>query len=240
MASVIYAIVFNGEIIEGFHLAHVKAQMGRMLKTDANKVQALFSGKTIVLKRTTDKAMALKYGSALKKIGANVRVKIIKSAASTTNVPAVRAPAAANTNPDFTLAANEGNLFDQKPPAPAPDLDLSKISVAENDGTPLVEPSVFEPAEIDLAEYTLKENDNSPLADPLPEVPRVESPDFGLDEPGALLETLKEEVELLDPDTSGMSLAFPGTDLLNEDEKQGPPPPAPDTSKIKLKSNFDI
>ena len=58
---------------------------------------------------------------------------------------------------------------------------------------------------------------------------------LGLDEPGALLETLKEEVEELNPDTSGLSVAVPGSDLLGpEDRDQAPPPEAPDTSGINL------
>ena len=268
MASVTYAIVFNGEIVEGFEIISVKAHMAKMLKADADKMQTLFSGKPIVLKRTADKAEAAKYGTALKKVGANVRVKIIKSDAAAqpakpkaatpgaegikpptgkaptakapkAKAPQAKAPAAKEPAGDFSLRPNEGNLFEPEPEVEAPELDLRGFSVAENDGEPLIEPKVYEEADIDLSEFSVAENDGSPIVEPSPEHEKVEAPDFGLDEPGAVLETLKEDVELLDPDTSGMSLAFPGTDLLNEDEKAPPPPKGPDTSKIKLVSNFD-
>ena len=245
MASVTYAIVFSGEIVEGFQVISVKAHMAKLLKADAEKMQALFSGKTIVLKRTTDKAEAARYVSVLKKAGASVRVKIIKSdpaAAAKTATPASKAPAATPEVPDadFTLRPNEGNLFEPEPEVESPDLDLSEFSVAENDGTPLIEEKEYEQADIDLSEYSVAENDGSNIIEPAPEVPKLDAPDFGLDEPGAMLDTIKEDVELLDPDTTGMSLAFPGTDLLNKDEKKGKPPPPPDTSKITLISNFDI
>ena len=69
----------------------------------------------------------------------------------------------------------------------------------------------------------------------------VEVPDFGLDEPGAILETIQEEKKLLNPNTMGMTLAMTGSDLIDEDEKdQGPPPVAPDTSKINLVPVFDV
>ncbi len=78
------------------------------------------------------------------------------------------------------------------------------------------------------------------LAEPKDEVEEVEAPDFDLDQPGAVLETLKEEVELLNPDTSDLSMAAVGSDILNpEDRDQGPEPEAPDTSNIQLVPDSD-
>ncbi|MFT7687490.1 MAG: hypothetical protein ACI9FB_002845 [Candidatus Azotimanducaceae bacterium] len=275
MTAVTYAIVFTGEIVEGFQIISVKAHVAKLLKADATKIGLLFSGKPIVIKKTQDKAEALKYGSALKKVGANVRVKVLKDkapiAASPSAAPkaAPRAAPAANqvaataanqvaapkaTAPsakptpkpkpaaapvtNFSLAPNEGPLFDPTPEVAPLDIDLSNLSLGENDGTLLTQPKAVKHAEIDLSEYSVAQNDGSPLVKAAPAIEKVEAPDFGLDEPGAMLETLHEEVELLNPDTSGMSLAFPGSDLLNPEEKdQGPAPEAPDTSSIKLVPN---
>ena len=79
MSTEIYAIVFKGDIVDGHDPETVKAQVSKLLKADAKKTAALFSGKQIVLKKTADKALAIKYGTALKKVGADVKVKIIKS-----------------------------------------------------------------------------------------------------------------------------------------------------------------
>ncbi|MFT7245639.1 MAG: hypothetical protein ACI82A_003009 [Candidatus Azotimanducaceae bacterium] len=259
MADVTYAIVFSGEIVEGFQIISVKAHLAKMLRATPDKMQVLFSGKPIVLKRTADKAEAAKYGSALKKVGADVRVKIIKTdptaaaaapaakAPSTPPTPPTTAAAAAAAAPltavvpdtsNLSLAPNEGNIVEPTPPPPPLELDLSGISVSENDGSPLVEPKAEVKLDIDLSGLSVLDNDGSPLITPKAAVPKVDAPDFSLDEPGAILETIKETVEALNPDTSSMSLAFPGSDLLNPEEKdQGPPPKAPDTSKLSVVEN---
>lgn len=207
MSAETYTIVFRGEIVDGFEMAAVQAQLAKLLKLDAKKVSALFSGKRIVLKKTTDKAEAARYGKALMKVGADVKIRVIKA----------------------------------DPPAAAPGLDLSGYSMAENDGSLLVEPTEEVKVDIDLSAYSVAENDGSDLFQaPAHEVPEIAVPDFGLDEPGAVLETLQEEKELLNPNTTGMTLAMAGSDLLEEDEKPpAPPAAAPDTSGINLVPNFD-
>jgi hypothetical protein len=67
--SVSYAIVFNGQIIDGFQIISVKAHLAKMLKASPEKISALFSGKPVVIKRTTNKQTAIKYSTALKKVG---------------------------------------------------------------------------------------------------------------------------------------------------------------------------
>tara|TARA_B100001964_G_scaffold32808_1_gene34576 strand:- start:841 stop:1635 length:795 start_codon:yes stop_codon:yes gene_type:complete len=264
MSSVIYAIVFKGEIIEGFKPISVKAHMAKLLKADADKIKTLFSGKQIVIKRTADKKAAAKYGGALKKIGADVKVKVIKSdpplpekkvakAATPASVPAPtttstptstpateQTPTAVDTS-TISLAPNEGNLVEPSAPPPPPDVNISGITVAENDGTPLIEASEEEHADLDLGEYSVQENDGSPLVEASDdEAPEIEVPDFGLDEPGAVLETLQEEKELLNPNTSGMTLAMTGSDMLEPEERdEGPEAKVPDTSGINLVPNFD-
>jgi PPE-repeat protein len=275
MSSETYAIVFKGDIVEGFEAAAVQAQLARLLKIDAKKIAALFSGKQIVLKKTADKTAAVKYGKALKKVGADVKIRVIKAAASkpapaapvsqTAEAPVTKkaaaptfqkadeAPAvqAADTTEaaaasrvidtsSMTVAPNEGDLFEAAPEVEVPDIDLSGYSVAENDGSLLVEPAEEVVVEIDLSEFSVAENDGTPLIEPSAPVPKVEAPDFGLDEPGAVLETLVEEKELLNPNTMGMTLAMAGSDMIEEDEKPpAPTPVSPDTSKINLVPNFD-
>jgi hypothetical protein len=259
MSGETYAIVFNGGIVEGFAADTVKAQLAKLLKTDAKKTAALFSGKQIVLKKTTDRAEAAKYGKALKKVGADVKIRIIKTGAGATAAPAKPAAApvkpaaapAAETPPEpeapvidtsgISLAPNEGDLFDPVPRAVIPEIDLSSFSVAENDDSPLVEPSEEVVVELDLSEFSVKDNDGTALVEHQDEdIPEVEVPDFGLDEPGAVLETLQEEKVLLNPNTMGMTLAMAGAELLEDEPPPPPPPGAPDTSKINLVPNFDV
>ncbi|MFT7221027.1 MAG: hypothetical protein ACI8Z1_002648 [Candidatus Azotimanducaceae bacterium] len=306
--------MFKGDIVEGFDSASVQAHLSKLLKIDAKKTASLFSGKQIVLKKTADKAAAAKYGKALKKVGADVKIKIIRSAVAapvaaptfakaqapvfqkSDDIPAFQkaddapefqtadvepkpktaaipstgaikqaapigqaaainraapigqaaalepASAAAIDTSGITIAPNEGDLFDPEPATESPDLDLSQYEVAENDGSLLVPPSEEITVDIDLSAFSVKDNDGTPLVEASAvEVPKVEAPDFGLDEPGAILETIQEEKELLNPNTMGMTLAMVGSDMIEEDEKPlAPPPVSPDTSKINLVTNFDI
>ena len=232
MSKVIYAVVFQGKITDGADLISVKAHMAKLLKADAGKMAVLFSGKPAVLKKTASKEEAIKVGKVLKKIGADVRLIQRK----VEDQPAAKKAAAGTGDTSgLKVLPNKGNIVDPAPAPKAPDIDLSGLDVLENDGSLLVEPSVIEKLDLDLSDYEVAENDGSPLIAPSPEAPRLDAPDFGLDEPGAVLETLKEEVELVNPDISNISLADMEGDLLTEEEKQKTrPPPPPDVSNIKL------
>jgi hypothetical protein len=245
MSNVTYAIIFKGEIIDGFQVISVKANLAKLLKIDAKKMAMLFSGKQIVIKRTADKTQAVILAKALKKVGADIKVRAIKQSAAQSKTQVKTQAKTQASNPDnsstWGLAPNKGFIVKPAAPVPAPDLDLSGMSVAENDGTFLAEPADPEYLDLDLSEYSVQDNDGSPLVEASKdEAPTIDVPDFGLDKPGAVLETIPDDRELLNPDTKGMSLAATGSDLLDPEEKgQEPPPKAPDTSGFKLVPNLD-
>jgi hypothetical protein len=189
MSNETYAIVFKGDIVEGFESAAVQAQLSKLLKTDAKKTAALFSGKQIVLKKTTDKATAAKYGKALKKVGADVKIKIIRADAPA--VPAMPVFQKAEA-PSFEKA--EAPMFqaaetDQAPAAPtraapapvaepateapsaeADAIDTSGISIAPNEGDLFDPEPETETPDIDLSEYSVAENDGTLLVEPSEQV----------------------------------------------------------------------
>lgn len=288
MSGEIYAIVFKGAIVEGFTADAVKSQLAKILKTDIKKTAALFSGKQIVLKKTTDRAEATRYGKALRKVGADVGIRVVKAASRNTgHVPAFHtadqpptqqltaearssevsvselpesertasksaaaeraaAERAVSEVPvvdtsGITLALNEGDLFDPVPKVASPEIDLSRLSVAENDGTPLVEPADPIVITMDLSEFSIKDNDGTALVEhPDQHISKVVVPDFSLDAPGALLETLPKEKARLHPSTTGITLAIAGAALLANEPPQPPAPAAPDTSNINLAPNIDV
>ena len=283
MSGEIYAIVFKGAIVEGFTADAVKSQLAKLLKTDIEKTAALFSGKQIVLKKTTDRAEATRYGKALRKVGADVGIRVVKAASRNTgHVPAFHTadqpptqqltaealssevsvselPESERTasksaaseravsevpvvdTSGITLALNEGDLFDPVPKVASPEIDLSRLSVAENDGTPLVEPADPIVITMDLSEFSIKDNDGTALVEhPDQHISKVAVPDFSLDAPGALLETLPKEKARLHPSTTGITLAIAGAALLANESPQPPAPAAPDTSNINLAPNIDV
>jgi len=170
MADVTYAIVFSGKIVEGFQVISVNAHLAKMLKTSPEKIQTPFPGKTSAMKPAADKAEAAKYDKALKKVGADVRVKIIRSDASAAATPI--------DTSNLSLVPNEGNIVEPAPPTPAPKLDLSNMSILENDGTPLVTPKEAVKVDIDVSSFSVEENDGAPLIEPKADTaPKVEAPD---------------------------------------------------------------
>ncbi|RYZ83522.1 MAG: hypothetical protein EOO68_32850, partial [Moraxellaceae bacterium] len=60
-----FDIIFRGDIVFGHQLMDVKARLQQLFKADAAKVDALFSGRPVPLKRGLDIASAQKYKDAL-------------------------------------------------------------------------------------------------------------------------------------------------------------------------------
>ncbi len=64
-----YDLVFRGKIHGDISLENAKANLGRLLKIDAKKVETLFSGKPCVIKKSLDASVAEKYIGHLKSQG---------------------------------------------------------------------------------------------------------------------------------------------------------------------------
>ena len=78
MSSDTYAIVFKGDILDGHDLPTVKLELAKLLKLKPDKIETLFSGQPVIIKKSTDKAEAARYGRALKRTGADVKLRPIR------------------------------------------------------------------------------------------------------------------------------------------------------------------
>lgn len=72
---VVFEVIFQGKVIEGADEQEVRANVGRMFKADEAKLNALFSGKTVVIKGGLDETTAQKYVAAMKKAGAKADIR---------------------------------------------------------------------------------------------------------------------------------------------------------------------
>jgi len=97
-----FDIIFRGDIVLGHQLTDVKMRLQQLFKADAAKIDALFSGKPVPLKRGLDQASAQKYKDALVKAGALVDVIVVGDIASTEILVEPR-PIATNTAPTAPL-----------------------------------------------------------------------------------------------------------------------------------------
>ena len=86
MNSPRYKIVFDGQLMPDASLETVKTNLARLFKSDLARIDSLFSGGSVALKRDLNESEAEQYVSALQKAGAHVRMEI-DQAASLSLVP---------------------------------------------------------------------------------------------------------------------------------------------------------
>ena len=236
MSGETYAIVFNGGIVEGFAADTVKAQLAKLLKTDAKKTSALFSGKQIVLKKTTDRAEAAKYGKALKKVGADVKIRIIKAgatAAPAKPTAALSKPAAALSKP--AAALSKPAAAPPKPTAAPPKPAAAPPKPAAAPPKPAAALAAETPSEpeapvIDTSGISLAPNEGD-LFDPVPRAvtPEIDLSSFSVTENDdrPLAEPSAEVVVELD--LSEFSIKDnDGTALVEQEDEAIPPIEVPD------------
>ncbi len=198
-----FDIIFRGDIVFGHQLADVKAKLQQLFKADATKIDALFTGRPVPLKRNLDEATANKYRDALIKAGAMVEV------CSTDTSPANAAPKPAPASrrvveavtPGWTLAPLGADLLPAKerPAQPAPvSVDVSGLSLR--------------PAEGNLVDVSEVHEEISA---------QVIAPDLGLAAVGADLISADEKLELplVEIELEDWDIAEAGSDLLTEDER---------------------
>ena len=99
-----FLVVFSGATLDGFEPLTVQTQVEAALRLTEDQSGTLFSGKPVVIKRTQDKTEALTLAQQLKKLGADVSVRVApKPEAAQQSVQPPEPPAG-----DTTLASQIG------------------------------------------------------------------------------------------------------------------------------------
>ena len=214
-----FDIVFRGDIVIGHQLAEVKLKLQQLFKVDAAKVDSLFTGRPVPLKRNLDEATAHKYREVLLKAGAQVEVvpagkfsgapaapvrpqtpppPVAPVAPAAAPVAATRLPAAAKA--DWSLAPTGADLLEpaQRPQVAPVRVDTGHLSLRPLAGNLL---------------------DSSEVA-PAP-VAAVVAPALDLAEVGADLVRAEEKLQLplVEIELEDWDIAPAGTDLLSDDER---------------------
>lgn len=116
MSEARFHVVFAGQLVKGADPDTVKANLGRLFKMDAARVEKLFAGQPVVLKKDADQATAMKFRAALKQAGAECVLKPLdEEVIEAAPAPAVATPSAApaaSAPPTQPAAAaeNQGDL----------------------------------------------------------------------------------------------------------------------------------
>lgn len=213
MADERFDLIFRGDIVLGQPLGEVKQRLQQLLKTDAGKIEKLFSGRPVALKRGLDKATGEKYQKVLHKAGALVSLVPAQRASGSTGTAGARQPQRQPTG--LSLAPVGGFLLNptERPPLTPVSVDTSQLSLR--------------PAEGDLLDATER-----PRAEDAP----MRVPDFDLAEAGTelLSEDERQGLPLMGVEPEDWGLAEAGSDLLSAEER-GPEPEPP-----AVAADFDL
>lgn len=239
-----YDLMFSGELVPGFELAQVKKNLQQLFRLDENKISALFSGKSIPLKKGVDSDAANKYRVAMKKAGARVELVLVaepplpvaKPMPSAPLKPAVSSNGSSGSGDKLvtTLGAQPVPAKTPRAPIVAPDFGLSAP------GADLLLPDErvsVEPLDLDISHLSVAPQRGHLLGEDermiLPGI-AVTVPDFDVAEAGSdlLKPEERQNVTPLKLDLSHLSVAKPGERL---GPVSPPAPPPPDVAHLKLK-----
>ena len=187
MGDDLFEVAFSGGITDGADPAQVKANIGKMFKADAAKLNQLFSGNRVVIKKNIDQQTAMKYQAAMNKAGAICEVKRLteNGPSSSAKTTATSVAAVATSSKPRPSAAGASDV----PPAPNTDplhITGEQISALSASVAPL----------------------GSDVQDAKAEIPEpvLDLADLSMAAPGADLGQVKNKAEPPPPDTSGLSL----------------------------------
>lgn len=170
MADQRFAVVFSGRLVDGAERTKVRDNLAALFNVEPSKVERMFTGKPVLVKKGLEQANAENYVAALAKAGA--LADIVADAP-----PATEPPAPAAAVPSSTPAV----ASEPPPPPVAPDLTIAEVGVTIVEYQPM--PHVdFDTTEFDLAEVGVT------LVEPEPVPPaNFDTSGMELDPPGVLL-----------------------------------------------------
>lgn len=233
-----FHIIFRGEIADGAHLPDVKRNLAKLFKSPIEKMERLFVGRPVAVKKNLAEADARRYQKALLAVGALTE---LSDAESGKIAPAKPAPKSE------TLAARIARIEAEQLSADAAQKDASSTAQQEFASESPVEDIVMVEVEVEAdAEADIEVvSEEVLLQAAAPLVAENDFPQTHLGEPGGALSLRPMEGELLeefervhqDPvnvDITDISLAGVGEDLLRAEEKK------PVVDELNLKINFDL
>lgn len=199
-----FDIIFRGDIVFGHQLADVKNKLQQLFKADAAKIDALFTGRPVPLKRGLDQASAQKYKDVLIKAGA--QVELVAVGAIQPSDPQPIKPEARSPQPQVAAAQTVASASIAAPLTMAQRLAQQEAEAAQK-------------AELEAAQKAKAEADIKVRA-AAQSVTAVQS-DWSIAPAGAdlLNPTEKHEFVPRDIDTSALSLRASTGNLIDASEQ---------------------
>ena len=221
MSEPSYQIVVTGELVDGTYLPEVKAKLAALFKTPAEKLDPLFSGKRVVIKKGLGVDAAEKYVAAVQAAGLICSAEAIGAELPQTAV--------ADKESGVSLAPVGTTIID--PPAVAtPQYNVSAYSVASV-GETLVEPPEVEVTDIDVSALSVDPVGEDLVEHTPPPPPSIDTGALSVAPVGTQMADQKSVTPVV-IDTENLDLAPVGSDVGELKREDGAPPP--DTSHLTL------
>ncbi len=203
-----YNVYFSGRIMKDRDPAEVRQKIGRIFKLEGAKLERLFSGDPVAIKKQVDMEQAVKYRVAFREAGALVDIRPAETP-SVTPSPAPEPTAKTDDPQGLSLSApNSYDLSDCTPPVAAEELpDVSGLN--------LDQPGII--------------LDTSPEPEPLV----IDTDDWDLDRPGVILDATAPPPEAA-IDTSELTLDPANQGSLEAYQTPVTPAPLPNIDHLQF------
>lgn len=221
MSEPSYQIVVTGELVDGTYLPEVKARLATLFKTPAEKLDPLFSGKRVVIKKGLGAAAAEKYVAAVQAAGLICRAE---------ELGAEPPQAAVAAKESEVSVAPVGTTIIDPPAVATPEYDVSAYSVASV-GETLVEPPGVAAVDIDVSALSVDPVGEDLVEHMPPSPPAIDTGALSVAPAGTQMVD-QESVTPVAIDTENLDLAPVGSDVGELKREDGAPPP--DTSHLTL------
>ena len=245
MSQTKFQIIVSGQLVAGFDIDTVKNNVAKLFKTDVSKVESMFSGQPIAIKKGLDENTTRQYMLALKKAGLVSKGRPMPSEQSTAQATATpkKAPPppplkpTSGTEPEpaenfVADIAAVGAELDQRPPPPAANINTDGLIMAEA-GEQIIEAQTIDAPDIDTSHFeTAEVGAELDSSAPAP-VPDFDTAHLIVDEVGTVIDNTPPAPEF-QADLSQLSVAQAGETIMEH-----PKVPAADIDTSKLKFSDD-
>jgi len=231
MAKGSYQVIFSGKIIAHADLDMVKANVARTFSMPPEKIEKLFSGRRLVLKKDLDHATAERYQHTLKRAGALCELEDTSAnpAQETSPVKEETAPVSQVEDSSGMSMAEVGITLIETEVIPDANIDTGDMNMAEA-GITLVAPESVPDANIDTGDMDMAEPGITLVAPASVPDANIDTGDMDMAEAGSML---AEQEEFLEAEFDLAELSMDETGVLLVEPKKVEPADI-DTSQLSL------
>lgn len=164
MSEKFYEVIFRGDVLAGQSVIEVKQRLAQLFNADATRIDQMFSGKPVVIKRNLDMETAERYQSSLLKAGALVDIR-----SATINETISEEKPVDSSNNDSGLIQEPESEPDQQTQLQSQeqvleDVDFDVAPVGADVLSP-EDKKDFTPVDVDTSSLTIAETGSDVLAD---------------------------------------------------------------------------